>query len=87
MKPTTILSKVIKVRQVIETDDLAAANVFLKSGNWILLNSYMNRKMSTTPLFRLGKISSDDNDIDDIVINLLEFCEVFHRFALQQVCS
>jgi hypothetical protein len=54
---------VTKVKQIIETDNVGAANEWLMSGDWILLNSYHNRALSTRPVMRLGRINEYDDEI------------------------
>ena len=56
IKQTTASSILIKVVQIIETDSVEAANGFLSSGEWVLLNSYINRSLSATPIMRMGKV-------------------------------
>jgi hypothetical protein len=55
--PTSNPAIVTKVKQIMETDSIEAANALLDSGHWILLNSYRNRSLSNVPVCRLGRIT------------------------------
>ena len=55
-KHVTAPAIVSRVKQILETDCMNTANILLDSGEWILLNSYKNHRLSNIPVCRLGRI-------------------------------
>ena len=53
------------VKQIIECNDLAAVNVLLQSGNWILLNSYKLQRYGRRPVYCLGLIKKNEENGSD----------------------
>lgn len=70
MKSNPDSRQVQRVKQIIECNDLAATNIFLQSGDWILLNSYHNRLYGQKPTYCLGRIrkyETEDNGVNESI--------------------
>lgn len=57
MKRVTALEIVTEVKQLITVDSVKSANALLKSGDWILVNSYNNTAFTIKrPYYVLGRV-------------------------------
>ena len=56
-RQSTHLEITTQVKQILEVDSVEAANIFLSSGDWVLLNSYINKNINKKiPTIRLGRV-------------------------------
>ena len=51
-----------QIKRIIECNDIAAVNVLLESGEWVLLNSYISVLYGRKPMYSLGLISKNEEN-------------------------